>query len=134
MIGKILLTLAVTALACLIVRRGPKGKSNKSKRTSAKTINVFQRKSSGLEMHDDMRLASYLFLLFMVIVGSSLYYFRWLDDHQLVTVRLYSTDQAEPASFEVYKYHLADRSFTTIDGRVVTVAGSERMEIIGLND
>ena len=70
----------------------------------------------------------------MVAVGAALYYYRWQDDHQLITVRLYSADQAAPVSYEVYKYQLAERSFTTVDGRVITVAGSDRMEVIGLND
>ena len=85
-------------------------------------------------MHDDLRIACYSFLFFMAIVGGALYYYRWLDDHQLITVRLYSADQVGQASYAVYKYQLADRSFTTVDGRVITVADSDRMEIIGLND
>lgn len=35
-------------------------------------------------------------------------------------------------SYQVYKYQLQERSFTTIDGTQVTVAGSERMEVLGL--
>ena len=79
-------------------------------------------------------LTSLVHLLFMVLVGAALYYFQWQDDHKLVTVKLYSADQADPASYEVYKYQLAERSFTTVDGRAITVAGSDRMEVIGLND
>ena len=120
MIGKILLTLAVVAIAYLIVRRDPGSNRGTTKLDPT--------------LHDDLRTASYLFLLFMVLVGAALYYFRWQDDHQLITVKLYSADQADPASYQVYKYQLAERSFTTVDGRAITVAGSDRMEVIGLND
>ena len=120
MIGKILLTLAVIAIAYLMVRR-----DHGSRRDTTQPDPT---------LHDDLRTASYLFLLFMVLVGTALYYFRWQDDHKLITVRLYSADQADPASYEVYKYQLAERSFTTVDGRAITVAGSDRMEVIGLND
>ena len=134
MIGKILLTLAVMAIAYLMVRQEHKGKSDKSKPAPSKIGAGDQKKPPDPTLHDDLRTASYLFLLFMIFVGGALYYYRWLDDHKLITVRLYSADQADPTSYEVYKFQLADRSFTTVDGRVITAAGSERMEIIGLND
>ena len=134
MIGKILLTLAVTAIAYLMVRQEHKEKSDKSKPALPKMAVGDQKKSPDPTMHGDLRTATYLFLFFMVIVGGALYYYQWLDDHKLITVRLYRADQADPASYEVYKFQLADRSFTTVDGRVITVAGSERMEVLGLND
>ncbi|MAJ55751.1 MAG: hypothetical protein CBC67_06860 [Gammaproteobacteria bacterium TMED107] len=134
MIGKILLTLAVIAIAYLMVRRDLGSKRETAMSATLKIAAGDQNKSSNPTLHDDLRTASYLFLFFMVVVGATLYYYRWLDDHQLITVRLYSTDRADPASYEVYKYQLAERSFTTVDGRVITVAGSDRMEVIGLND
>ena len=134
MIGKILLTLAVMALAYLMARLNPKAKGDKSKSAPPKITADYQKKSPDSKMHDDLRIACYFFLFFMAIVGGALYYYRWLDDHQLITVRLYSADQVGQASYAVYKYQLADRSFTTVDGRVITVADSDRMEIIGLND
>lgn len=134
MIGKILLTLAVIAVAYLMVRRNSGSKPDTAKSAPAKSLADDQKKSPDPTLHDDLRTASYLFLFFMVAVGAALYYYRWQDDHQLITVRLYSADQAAPVSYEVYKYQLAERSFTTVDGRVITVAGSDRMEVIGLND
>ena len=134
MIGKILLTLAVIAIAYLMVRRDHGSKRDTTKSAPPKISAGEQKKIPDHTLHDDLRTASYLFLFFIVVVGAALYYYRWLDDHQLITVRLYSTDQADPASYEVYKYQLAERSFTTVDGRVITVAGSDRVEVIGLND
>ena len=134
MIGKILLTLAVIAVAYLMLRRDSESKLDTAKSAPAKIAAGGQKKTPVPTLHDDLRTASYLFLFFMVVVGAALYYFRWQDDHQLITVRLFSADQAAPASYEVYKYQLAERSFTTVDGRLITVAGSDRMEVIGLND
>ena len=134
MIGKILLTLAVIAVAYLMVRRDSGSKPDTAKSAPAKIADDDQKQSPDPTLHDDLQTASYLFLFFMVAVGAALYYYRWQDDHQLITVRLYSADQAAPVSYEVYKYQLAERSFTTVDGRVITVAGSDRMEVIGLND
>ena len=134
MIGKILLTLAVIAIAYLMVHRDLRSKRDTTKSAPPKISDGDQKEFPDPTLHDDLRTASYLFLSFMVLVGAALYYFRWQDDHQLITVRLYSADHADPASYEVYKYQLAERSFTTVDGRTIMVAGSDRMEVIGLND
>ena len=65
-------------------------------------------------------------------IGIALYYFQWQDDHSILTVRLHREGQARPIEYQIYKYHLAERSFTTLDGILVTVASSERMEVEGL--
>ena len=70
----------------------------------------------------------------MVGLGATLYYFDWLDDHTILTVNLHRDNLSQPVSYEVYKYQLEDRSFVTTDGRAITVASSERMEILGLNE
>ncbi len=49
-----------------------------------------------------------------------------------MTVILHSDGAASPVTYQVYKNQLEERAFTTIDGIRVTVASSERMEVIGL--
>ena len=135
MLGKILLTLAVIAIAYIFVRQ-----RNLSEASAPKPINTVANQATGKsksgksEFADDFRLAAYLFLIFMVGIGAALYYFRWQDDHTVLTVNLHRENQTQPVSYEVYKYQLQDRAFITIDGTRVTVAGSERMEIIGLEE
>ena len=79
-----------------------------------------------------MRAGAYFFLLLMVSLGTTLYYFDWQDDHTIVTVNLHRGDNSDIITYEVYKYQLGERSFLTIDGRNITVASNERMEVIGL--
>jgi hypothetical protein len=64
--------------------------------------------------------------------GGLIYYQRWQDDHTILTVNLYRGEQAGPVSYQVYKYLLDSRSFTTLDGIRITVADNERMEVLGL--
>ena len=85
-------------------------------------------------MAADLRTGAYIFLFLMVGLGAALYYFDWVDDHIILTINLHRDNLSEPVSYEVYKYQLEDRSFITTDGRTVTVASSERMEVLGLND
>lgn len=150
MLGKILLTLTVIGIAYLVIRQrqvAEAAASNKARakgKASAKHSPSNTPPSAKLPednksadtpgLSQDLRIASYLFLVFMVGIGAALYYYRWQDDHQVITVNLHRADQDTPVSYQVYKFELGERTFTTVDGRQVTVASSERMEIIGLND
>jgi len=67
-------------------------------------------------------------------IGGALYYTSWQDDRTIITVNLYTDGAEQATSYQVYKYQLGERSFTTLDGVIVTVAANERMEVLGLND
>ena len=150
MLGKILLTLTVIGIAYLVIRQRQvteamattkakdKGrastKHSPSSNSPAAALPENSLAADQPSLSQDLRIASYLFLVFMVGIGAALYYYRWQDDHQVITVNLHSADQDTPVSYQVYKFQLRDRTFTTVDGRQVTVASSERMEIIGLYD
>ncbi|MEX0962435.1 MAG: hypothetical protein WDZ52_00125 [Pseudohongiellaceae bacterium] len=131
MLGKILLTLAVIVIAFLFVRqRDIKAKSQARPDVVKAAGEPRQRPDDSLSA--DLRLGAYMFLALIVGLGLALYYFQWQDDHSIVTVRLHSEGQLDPIEYRVYKYQLQERSFTTLDGTLVTVASSERMEVEGL--
>ena len=133
MLGKILLTLAVSVVVFLVLRQR---KLTEAAKTGAKPAT---RKAVPADvvpdesLAKDFRIGAYLFLVLMVGLGATLYYFQWQDDHDILTVNLHRNNQAEPVSYQVYKYQLELRSFVTIDGTTVTVAGDERMEVVGLD-
>ncbi len=126
MIGRILLTLAVIGIAYLFIRQRRLAEDKENK-PAAKA-----RTKAQDELSQDLRMAAYMFLVLMVGIGGAVYYFRWQDEHTILTINLHRENQAQPVSYQVYKYQLQERSFTTIDGTQVTVAGSERMEVLGL--
>lgn len=134
MLGKILLTAVIILIAFALLRQ--RAEQEKRERSGAGPATDQPATSVGepvrSELSQDLRLGAYLFLALMVGLGAALYYFRWQDDHRVITVTLYRDGQQQPVSYEVYKYQLGERSFTTTEGVVVTVAGSERMEIEGL--
>ncbi len=139
MLGKILLTLSVIAIAYVYVRQRQLAESdehsgNKTSKQIKEKKDSANAKGAKSALANDFRIAAYLFLGLMTLTGGSLYYFQWQDDHTVLTVNLHREKQRQPVSYQVYKYQLLDRSFTTIDGTVVTVAGSERMEVIGLEN
>lgn len=131
MLGKILLTLAVIVIAFLFVRQRDMKTKSKAAPAPAKSVNKPAAPADST-LSSDMRLGAYMFLALIVGLGIALYYFQWQDDHAILTVRLHSDGQAEAIEYQVYKYQLQERAFTTLDGILVTVASSERMEVEGL--
>lgn len=126
MIGRILLTLAVIAIAYVFVRQRRLAEEAEERPAPVPKDKVPD------ELSQDLRLAAYMFMVLMVGIGGAVYYFRWQDEHTILTINLHRENQVQPVSYQVYKYQLQERSFTTIDGTHVTVAGSERMEVLGL--
>ncbi len=147
MLGKLLLTAFVIVLAFTLIRQkgirrglqegllerdADKTAGASAEQTSSRI--AAQKNASDSSFQSDLRLGAYLFLVLMTGLGGALYYYDWQDDRAIITVTLYRSGELEPVSYEVYKYQLGERSFVTTDGVSVTVAASERMEIVGLND
>lgn len=131
MLGKILLTFFVAAIAFVILRQR---QTQSAKQPDKKTGSDMPKDpTAGSEISSDLRFAAYTFLALMIGLAAAMYYFQWQDDHTIVTVTLHRDGQSSPINYEVYKFQLGDRSFVTIDGLTVTVADSERMEISGLD-
>ena len=138
MLSKFLLTLAVIIAAFLVLRQrklstpaAAKPRSNVDAGKASKVSNIEPKNDS---LSADMRMAAYMFLVLMVGLGATMYYFRWQDDHHILTISLHRDNLSAPVIYQVYKFQLQDRSFVTIDGTVVNVASSERMEVSGLID
>jgi len=132
MLGKIILTLLVMVIAFMVLRQRsqlPQSDQTKRNNSTTKTQNKLSEKS---ESSSDIRVAAYLFLILMIGAAIIIYYQRWQDDHTILTVSLFRNDQTAANIYQVYKYQLDSRTFTTIEGTVITVADSERMEVQGL--
>lgn len=132
MLSKILLTLTVLVTAFFFVRQRKLADGKDGHGQAATKISEQERKERS-EFKSDLRFAAYMTLVLMAGLGGMLYYFRWQEDHEVLTVTLHRDNQTEPISYQVYRYQLQDRSFVTVDGVTVTVAGSERMEVLGVN-
>lgn len=128
MLGKILLTIIVVLLAIVWIRKH----REQERREALQTRKVAPPTEQVAAPLNDYRFAAYLFLALMIGSGSYLYYVRWEDEHSLVTVILHRDGEQSPVTYQVLKSELGNRAFTTIDGVRVTVASSERMEVIGL--
>ncbi len=130
MLGKLLLTLLVIAVALVFLRERKQASQRQidNSGTSSGQSQVVSDKPEG----SNLRTAAYMFLVLMIGVASLLYFLQWQDDHVLLTVTLYNNTGAAPVTYQVYQYQMSSRSFVTIDGIQITVADSERMEVTGL--
>ncbi len=68
--------------------------------------------------------------VFTMLAGSGIYfYFQWKDAYQVVSVRIIDTRSGREVVYQAYKGDVEGRSFQTTDGRMVTLAEVERLEL-----
>lgn len=138
MLSKFLITTAVIIGAFFVIRQRhvnqEKPSAPKKISNPAQTNDAASKATAKDELAADLRAGAYMFLVLMVGLGAALYYFDWQDDHKVLTINLHRDNQSIPVTYEVYKYQLQSRSFITTDGRSITVASNERMEVLGLEE
>ena len=114
MLTKILFTAIVVTLVLLLFgkNRTPKVKKNPSSPPSK----AFEQ-------------TLYLFLGICLAVSCTLYFLNWRDAHSTLLITVSSPHSSESKSYEVLKDDLNKRSFTTLDGQIISLSSSEHMEV-----
>ena len=79
----------------------------------------------------DLRMGAYLFIILMVLTSGVMLYHQWQDNNREVTVKVINTQTGESVSYRAHYGDVEGRSFHTLDGRTITVAGTERIELSG---
>jgi hypothetical protein len=149
MLGQLLVTLIVIALAALYLRK--RAQKQQKPDNNRQTVDAFINKAkSGNAWHNGNRLAGAVpeyeqpgfasrlkivlwSVLLTLLLGGGIYsYLHWQDQQRLITVLLYRDSDQAPVIYRVQKRNLGDQSFITDNGTRVTVSASERMEVIGL--
>ena len=77
------------------------------------------------------RIAAITAVLLMLTGAALFLYQQWRDSTQVVTVRIINANNGREVDYQAYKGDVEGRSFKTVDGRQVTLAESERMELGG---
>lgn len=141
MLGKILLTLVVIALAVLYLRKRARDEHAGSDASAAGPArDPWRNRARGTDQDPtragarptDLRIAAWVTLAVILGLGATLYYLSWQDARTPVTVLLHRDGTEEPVRYQVRKKDLDERSFVTVEGVRVNVSDDERMEIIGL--
>lgn len=126
MLTKILFTLLVILGAIVYIRR------RTSKRVLAPVVYPVSRPT----VRERPRLVFYisLGLLLIMLVATGAYLLQmWLDDARIIRVQVINSNTGSVISYEVRKGDMVagKNTFHTIDGRTITLAAVERLEIGG---
>lgn len=126
MISKLLLTLVVIGIAWLVIR-------NRSRTSRISSPEQAARLSAPAPRVDNRtpRLAAYALILFMVLTSAFFLYLKWRDEYRIVTVQVINTQTGDVVTYQARRGDVEGRHFETLDGRIVTVAGVERIEMGG---
>lgn len=121
MIGKILLTLFVIIVAWLVI-------SNRQRRMTAiasqpRVVRPVQKSAW------NWRWGAYLFVILMIIGSGLMLYLKWQDGNRVVTVQVIDTQTGRSAIYQARRMDVDERRFVTLDGREVSVADTERIEL-----
>lgn len=122
MFGKLLLTLAVILGAYLVIR-------TRIQRGRAVAAASPPPVREPLIPAAALRAVAYGLVVAMV-AGSLLWlYLDWEAGASVVTVQVINANTGDVTLYQARREHVEGRRFTTLDGRIVTLADVERMEL-----
>ena len=120
MIGKILFTIAVILVVALIWRtRQPRTPSG---REPPKLINPAPRSRS------TVRVLAISAVVVLLLASVYLVYDHWRDNSEIIFIRVVDASSGRAAEYQAQRGDIQDREFTTVDGRRIVLAETERLE------
>lgn len=77
-----------------------------------------------------VRMIPAALLLALLAVAALTLWLHWQDAHRIFTARVIDTRSGEVRTYAVYRNDVEGRHFTTVDGREITLADVERLELV----
>ena len=115
MLTKILFTVAVIVVVLLIFQA-----------RFRKSVQQVPQKISGSTSRGS-KVAIYSVVAALVLAGAGVFVYNWWLENTVVTIRVISPTN-EVVSYQAYRKDISGRSFTTLDGKMVTLGNSDRVE------
>lgn len=123
MFTKLIFTLAIVGLGYLYWLRS-------HKRPMEPKIDCSAVDRTGeVKANSNIRFASYLLILFMVLATGSFLYLEWRDQYRVVEVSVINTNTGDRVAYRARRGDVDGRVFETLDGVVVRLADVERLEL-----
>jgi len=126
MITKILFTAAVIGVVFFLL-----GRRSRTRPQKALTTRVSSHEQSALISSRFTRVAAYAVVATMVVASALFVYREWEDAYRIVNIRVINARTGGMVTYQAHKRDVEGRRFLTLDGRLVTLAEVERMELIG---
>jgi anti-sigma-K factor RskA len=126
MITKILFTAAVIGVVFFLL-----GRRSHTRPQKALTTRASSHEQSALISSRFTRIAAYAVVATMVVASALFAYREWEDAYRIVNIRVINARTGDMVTYQAHKRDVDGRRFLTLDGRLVTLAEVERMELIG---
>ena len=124
MFTKLLLTITVIIVVLLMARSGrpakPTPQANAARRTGPATTQATL---------SPLRLSAWILIAVIATVTVTVAAWQWLGGRDTVTIRVINSNTGHSISYQAYRDQTGKRRFSTVDGRTITLAEVERMEI-----
>ncbi|MDT8410348.1 MAG: hypothetical protein RQ741_12155 [Wenzhouxiangellaceae bacterium] len=125
MIKQLLITLLVATVVVTLARM-KRAKTEADKTPESKPTGA----SSGKWQPSSYEIVGYCLATVMIVATAILTYQGWRDANQIVRVEVVDTRSGDRTVYQVRRKALGDREFRTVDGRIVSLGASDRMERI----
>lgn len=123
MAKQLLITLAVAAIVIVIARM--KRARARARAAPKEQITPVQSSTRTTSM-----IVGYALAAIMILTTAGISWMRYQEANAIVRVEVLDTRSGERTVYQVRRKELGEREFRTIDGRVVSLGASDRMERI----
>ena len=120
MLTKILFTIAVIIVVLLVYQARFRPVSQVVNK--ARSDSFFAQKPS--------KWVVYTVAGILAVASGIVYFFKWHSDNTVLTIRVITSQQEQPYIYKARQKDFKGRTFTTLDGRMVTLGDSERIELL----
>ena len=122
MLGKLLLTLVVVLVAVAVLRTRAQAR--------APLVRVLRSTAPIKPRIPRLRRIAYAVATALMLTAGWIYYLHWREGREEVTVRVINTRTGEAVDYRARRGWLQGHRFETLDGRTVTIAHIERIEVL----
>ena len=119
MLVKILFTIAVIIGVTLFFRNK---RESEQQKTPRKDTSAEEMKSLS------SRALAYGLIGLLVILSSGIYIYHWHQGNRIINIQV-TSEGGQTVHYQAHHKNIEGRQFTTMDGRLVTLGESDRIEI-----
>jgi hypothetical protein len=127
MLGKILFTIGVILVVALIWRtkRPPVGVAPAPRLINSDTV--------GSRKRWPVRGLAIGAVALMIVASGFLLYDHWRDNNEVIVIRVVDASSGRSTEYRAVRGDIGERVFTTLDGRRIVLAETERLETMTLS-
>lgn len=137
MLGKLFLALILLGFVVLLMMKTKRGGGSAQNDGVEREVNPQFKAGETIDAEDgkpakplsDSRLAAYIFIGLVAVTSVVMLVWQWQDRNQQAIVAIINTESGNTIEYRSKYSLIEERSFQTLDGRTVTVAENERIEV-----